>query len=155
MYTVQLDHAVTDFTLPSTSGSPFRLSEQQGKHIAIYFYPKDSTPGCTLEGKDFNDRISQFTRQNTIVVGVSRDSIRAHENFKRKQGFAFELLSDSNEIACRLFDVIKLKKNYGREYLGIVRSTFLLDEAGILRREWRNVKIKGHAEDVLTAAQSL
>jgi thioredoxin-dependent peroxiredoxin len=150
-----LDQVVPDFELPSTGNTVFRLFEQQGKNIVIYFYPKDNTPGCTLEGQNFRDHIDAFTAKDTIIVGVSRDSVRVHEGFKAKQSFPFELLSDKEELACKVFDVIQLKKNYGREYMGIVRSTFLIDKTGVLRQEWRNVKVKTHLEEVLDAVNAL
>lgn len=155
MTQVALDQAVPDFELASTSDQTFRLSEQKGKNVVVYFYPKDNTPGCTLEGQNFRDNIDAFTAKDTIIVGVSRDSVRVHEGFKAKQSFPFELLSDPDEVACKLFDVIKLKKNYGREYMGIVRSTFLIDKEGVLRQEWRNVKVKTHLEEVLDAVNAL
>lgn len=150
-----LDKIVPDFELPSTGATVFRLSEQQGKNIVIYFYPRDNTPGCTLEGQNFRDHVDAFTAKETIIVGVSRDSVRVHQGFKAKQNFPFELLSDKDEIACKIFDVIQLKKNYGREYMGIVRSTFLIDKAGVLRQVWRNVKVKNHIEDVLAVVNAL
>ncbi|MFW5450145.1 MAG: peroxiredoxin [Methylophagaceae bacterium] len=155
MTKVQLDQAVPDFELPSTGDTIFRLSEYLGKNIVIYFYPKDNTPGCTLEGQHFRDHIEQFEHHNTIILGISRDSIRVHENFKTKQEFPFDLLSDSEEQACELFDVLHLKKNYGREYMGIVRSTFLIDQQGVLRQEWRKVKVKEHIAEVLASVKSL
>ena len=155
MTQVQLDQPVPDFALPGTGDKTFRLSEQLGKHIVVYFYPKDNTPGCTLEGQNFRDQIDFFNDHNTIIVGISRDSVRVHENFKSKQAFPFELLSDADETVCKLFDVIKLKKNYGREYMGIVRSTFLIDDKGVLRNEWRNVKVKQHVDEVKQAISEL
>ncbi|MCX4188355.1 peroxiredoxin [Methylophaga sp. OBS4] len=155
MTQVQLDQPVPDFELPGTGDKTFRLSEQLGKHIVVYFYPKDNTPGCTLEGQNFRDQINFFHDHNTIIVGISRDSVRVHENFKSKQSFPFELLSDADETVCKLFDVIKLKKNYGREYMGIVRSTFLIDDKGVLRNEWRNVKVKQHIDEVKQAILEL
>ena len=121
----------------------------------IYFYPKDNTPGCTLEGQNFRDNIDFFTEHNTIIFGISRDSLRMHENFKTKQSFPFDLLSDAEEEACRLFDLIKLKKLYGKEHMGIVRSTFLIDENGVLQQEWRNVKVKQHLDEVKDAISNL
>ena len=155
MSKVQLNHAVPDFELPSTGDKVFRLSEHLGKNILIYFYPKDNTPGCTLEGQNFRDHIEEFNKSNTIILGVSRDSVRVHENFKEKQTFPFELLSDADELACGLFDVLHLKKNYGREYMGIVRSTFLINDKGVLIQEWRNVKVKDHLQQVLEAVTNL
>lgn len=155
MSTLQLDKPVPDFELPSTGDTVFRLSEHKGKNIVIYFYPRDSTPGCTLEGQNFRDNIAEFDALNTIIIGISRDSIRKHENFKAKQAFPFELLSDEEESACGLFDVLHLKKNYGKEYMGIVRSSFLIDTDGVLRNEWRKVKVKEHLSEVLDAVKAL
>ena len=154
METVQLGQSVPDFELASTGDKQFQLSEHRGKNILIYFYPKDNTPGCTLEGQNFRDHIGEFNAHNTMIVGISRDSVRIHENFKQKQSFPFELLSDSEEMACKLFDVLHLKKNYGREYMGIVRSTFLIDTEGKLVKEWRNVKVKQHLDEVLEAIKT-
>lgn len=155
MQHVELEKAVPDFDLPSTGDKTFRLSDHLGKNIVIYFYPKDSTPGCTLEGQNFRDHITEFSDHDTLIFGISRDSIRRHENFKTKQAFPFDLLSDSEEKACALFDVLHLKKNYGREYMGIVRSTFLINKQGILSHQWRNVKVKEHITEVLAAVKSL
>ncbi|MDF1588264.1 MAG: peroxiredoxin [Gammaproteobacteria bacterium] len=155
MTKVQLNQPVPDFEIASTGNRIFRLSDHLGKNIVIYFYPKDSTPGCTLEGQQFRDNIKQFAQHNTVIVGVSRDSLRKHENFKQKQRFPFELLSDEDEQLCGLFDVLHLKKNYGREYMGIVRSTFLINTAGILVKEWRNVKVKDHVEEVLASLTAI
>lgn len=135
------------------SGESISLKELKGNNVVIYFYPKDNTPGCTQEGQDFRDSYSKFKRAKTIVFGVSRDSIKVHSNFKAKHEFPFELISDPEEILCKLFDVIKLKKNYGREYMGIERSTFLIDAKGVLREEWRGVKVKGHVDEVLAASK--
>ena len=145
---------VPDFKLPSTHGD-FRLKDYLGDRVVLYFYPKDATPGCTLEGQDFRDQHTKFRRRKTRVFGISRDSLKSHANFKAKQKFPFELLSDSDEQACKLFDVIKEKNMYGRKVLGIERSTFLIDEKGMLRQEWRKVKVKGHAEEVLEAVKQL
>ena len=153
--TVALDQPVTDFQTQATSGQQVSLSALRGQQVVIYFYPKDSTPGCTTEGQGFRDRYAEFQAANTQIFGVSRDSLKAHENFKCKQQFPFELISDADEALCQLFEVIKLKKLYGKEYLGIERSTFLLDQHGVLRQEWRGVKVPGHVEAVLAAAQAL
>lgn len=155
MTQVQLGQPVADFEVPSTGDKTFRLSEHKGKNILIYFYPKDNTPGCTLEGQNFRDDIAFFNDHNTLIVGVSRDSLRKHENFKTKQSFPFDLLSDEDETVCKLFDVIKLKKLYGREYMGIDRSTFLIDTNGVLRNEWRKVKVKQHLDEVKEAILAL
>ncbi|MBG6286874.1 MULTISPECIES: peroxiredoxin [Pseudomonas] len=152
---VELNKPVADFQAPATSGVEFRLSELKGKQIVLYFYPKDSTPGCTTEGQGFRDKIEDFAKANTLVFGVSRDGIKSHENFKAKQCFPFELISDKDEAVCQLFDVIKLKKLYGKEYMGVDRSTFLIDAKGVLRQEWRGVKVPGHVDAVLAAAQAL
>ncbi|AYC32196.1 peroxiredoxin [Pseudomonas cavernae] len=152
---VSLDHAVADFHAQATSGHQVSLTALKGQQVVIYFYPKDSTPGCTTEGQGFRDRHAEFQAVNTQIFGVSRDSLKSHENFKCKQAFPFELISDKDEALCQLFDVIKLKKLYGKEYLGIDRSTFLIDQSGVLRREWRGVKVPGHVDAVLAAAQAL
>lgn len=152
---VVVDTPVTDFEAPATSGKTVNLSALKGKQVVIYFYPKDSTPGCTTEGQGFRDLYPAFQAANTEVFGVSRDSLKSHENFKCKQEFPFELISDKDEAVCQLFDVIKLKKLYGKEYLGVDRSTFLIDKNGVLRQEWRGVKVPGHVEAVLAAAQAL
>ena len=152
---VAIDQPVDDFQIPATSEKTISLSQLKGKQVVIYFYPKDSTPGCTTEGQGFRDHYAEFQAANTEVFGVSRDSLKSHENFKAKQGFPFELLSDKDEALCQLFDVIKLKKLYGKEYLGIDRSTFLIDAQGVLRQEWRGVKVPGHVDEVLAAAQAL
>lgn len=152
---VSLDQPVADFSAAATSGQQVSLSALKGQQVVIYFYPKDSTPGCTTEGQDFRDQHAAFQAANTVVFGVSRDSMKSHENFKCKQAFPFELISDKDETLCQLFDVIKLKKLYGKEYLGIDRSTFLIDAQGVLRQEWRGVKVPGHVDEVLAAAQAL
>ncbi len=146
---------VPAFRLPATGGQEISLADCKGKNLVLYFYPKDSTPGCTTEGQDFRDKIHTFRRRNTIILGVSRDSLKSHENFKAKHAFPFELLSDGDEKLCRLFDVIKEKNMYGRKVTGIERSTFLIDDKGVLRQEWRKVKVPGHVEDVLEAIKAL
>ncbi|MBO2926113.1 peroxiredoxin [Metapseudomonas otitidis] len=152
---VSLDQPVADFTAAATSGVEVKLSDLRGKQVVIYFYPKDSTPGCTTEGQDFRDHHGAFEAANTVIFGVSRDGLKSHENFKCKQAFPFELISDKDEALCQLFDVIRQKKLYGKEYLGVDRSTFLIDKDGMLRQEWRGVKVPGHADEVLAAAQAL
>ncbi|SCW99001.1 MULTISPECIES: peroxiredoxin [unclassified Pseudomonas] len=152
---VAVDQPVTDFQAPATSGQTISLAALKGRQVVIYFYPKDSTPGCTTEGQGFRDQYAQFQAANTEVFGVSRDSLKSHENFKCKQEFPFELISDKDEAVCQLFDVIKLKKLYGKEYLGVDRSTSLIDKNGVLRQEWRGVKVPGHVDAVLAAAQAL
>ncbi|WP_248802158.1 peroxiredoxin [Pseudomonas sp. MWU13-2100] len=152
---VVIDQPVADFQAQATSGQTVSLAELKGKQVVIYFYPKDSTPGCTTEGQGFRDQYADFQAANTEVFGVSRDSLKSHENFKGKQQFPFELISDKDEAICQLFDVIKLKKLYGKEYLGVDRSTFLIDAEGVLRQEWRGVKVPGHVDAVLAAARVL
>ena len=155
MSQVLIDQPVADFQAVATSETTVSLSELKGSNVVIYFYPKDSTPGCTTEGQNFRDLYDQFQAANTVIFGVSRDGMRAHENFKAKQSFPFELISDPDETLCRLFDVIKLKKMYGKEHMGVERSTFLIDAEGILRNEWRKVKVKGHVDEVLEAVKAL
>lgn len=152
---VEIGQPVADFEAPATGGQSVSLSALKGRQVVIYFYPKDSTPGCTTEGQGFRDQNEAFAAANTLVFGVSRDGIKSHENFKAKQAFTFELISDKDEALCQLFDVIKLKKLYGKEYLGVDRSTFLIDQNGVLRQEWRGVKVPGHVDAVLAAAQAL
>ncbi|MDO9327791.1 MAG: peroxiredoxin [Pseudomonas sp.] len=152
---VAIDQPVADFEAPATNGQTFSLAGLKGKQVVIYFYPKDSTPGCTTQGQGFRDQLDAFKAANTEVFGVSRDSLKSHENFKAKQAFTFELISDKEEALCQLFDVIKLKKLYGKEYMGVDRSTFLIDKDGVLRQEWRGVKVPGHVDAVLAAAQAL
>ena len=152
---VSIDQPVADFEAPATGGQTISLASLKGKQVVIYFYPKDSTPGCTTQGQGFRDQLEAFKAANTEVFGVSRDSLKSHENFKAKQGFTFDLISDKEEALCQLFDVIKLKKLYGKEYLGVDRSTFLIDSEGVLRQEWRGVKVPGHVDAVLAAAQAL
>lgn len=141
--------------LEATGEQSLNLSKLKGKKVVVYFYPKDSTPGCTTQGQNFRDLYSDFEKHNCVVLGVSRDSIKSHERFKEKQEFPFDLLSDPDEALCKVFDVIKLKKLYGKEYLGIERSTFLFDEEGKLAQEWRKVRVKGHVEEVLEAVRQL
>jgi len=146
---VKAGKKIKNFSRPATGEKTVSLNELAGKKVVLYFYPKDSTPGCTTEGQDFRDAKAKFTRQNTVILGVSRDSMKRHENFKTKQNFNFDLLSDEDESLCKQFDVIKLKKLYGKEYMGIDRSTFLISEDGMLLEEWRGVKVKGHVDEVL------
>lgn len=143
-----------DFKCPATGDQTIHLKSLRGKKVVIYFYPKDSTPGCTTEGQDFRDLHAKFKRRNAVILGVSRDSLASHEKFKAKQKFPFELLSDPDELLCRKFDVIKEKTLYGRKFMGIERSTFLIDDRGKLRQEWRKVKVKGHAAEVLEAVKN-
>jgi thioredoxin-dependent peroxiredoxin len=143
--------AIPDFEAMSTGNKTIKLSDYRGRYVVIYFYPKDNTPGCTLEGQSFRDNIEKFTALNCCVLGISRDSVRIHEGFKSKQEFPFDLLSDEDEKLCQLFDVIKMKNMYGKQVRGIERSTFLIDPQGLVIREWRKVKVKNHIEDVLDA----
>lgn len=152
---IAIGQALPDFELPATGGKSIRLSSLKGKHVVVYFYPKDNTPGCTLEGQDFRDHHQQFAKLDTVILGVSRDSLSAHEKFKTEQNFPFDLLSDVDETLCKLFDVIKLKNMYGKEVMGIERSTFLIDKKGVLRQEWRKVKVDGHVAEVLEALKTL
>ena len=153
--TVEVGKKVPAFKLPATGEQTISLSSLKGQNIILYFYPKDNTPGCTTEGQNFRDNIAKFKRQNCVILGVSRDTVRTHENFKAKQKFPFDLLSDTEEELCTLFDVIKLKKMYGKKLLGIERSTFLLNDKGVLNQEWRKVKVYGHVDEVLTAVKTL
>jgi len=144
-----------DFELPSTGGKTFKLSEHSGKTLVIYFYPKDSTPGCTTQGQQFRDHYADFAAANTQIFGISRDSVKSHENFKAKFEFPFDLLADTEELACQLFGVIKMKKMYGKEVRGIERSTFIINTEGALIHEWRGVKVDGHIPEVLAFVCSL
>ena len=146
---------VPDFSLPATGGGTFQLSEHRGKKLVLYFYPKDMTSGCSVEARDFRDLHARLKRSGAIVLGVSRDSLKSHEKFREKESLPFHLLSDPDEKLCRQFDVIREKSLYGRKYMGIERSTFLIDSQGVLRREWRKVKVTGHAEEVLDAVRAL
>ena len=137
------------FKAEATNSQIISNSSFDGKNFVIYFYPKDSTPGCTSEGQEFRDNFKLFKKMNTEILGVSRESIKSHENFKSKQNFPFELLSDPDEKVCKAFDVMKLKSMYGREYIGVDRSTFIIDSTGRIQAEWRNVKVKGHVQEVL------
>ena len=148
---VNIGKKVTNFSVPATGDRTLSLKDFSGHHLVLYFYPKDNTSGCTLEGRDFRDAYAKFVDAGASIVGVSRDSIKSHENFKAKEGFPFELLSDENESLCQLFDVIREKSLYGRKFLGIERSTFLIDRSGVLRQEWRKVRVKGHVDEVLQA----
>ncbi len=150
-----LDTPVSDFELPATGPTPFRLSAQRGKTVVLYFYPKDSTPGCTTEAQQFRDLHADFLAAGCVLAGVSRDSLRSHENFKTKQALPFELISDTDETLCQRFGVIKEKKLYGKLVRGIERSTFVIDAHGILRREWRGIKVPGHAQEVLDYVRTL
>ena len=149
MSKVKIGKKIPAFTSTLDDGSEIKSTDLIGKNIVIYFYPKDSTPGCTKEGEDFRDLYKKFTQSNAVIFGVSRDSVASHEKFKTKYNFPFHLISDESESLCKLFDVIKEKNMYGRKYMGIERSTFLINDEGILVEEWRKVKVKGHAQAVL------
>ena len=155
MSKIAIGKPVPDIELPATGDISIKLSDYRGKPVVLYFYPKASTPGCTQEGLDFKAAIAKFRRQSAVILGASRDSLKAQENFKQKQGFPFELLSDKEEALCKAFDVIKMKSMYGKQVRGIERSTFLIDEAGVLRAEWRKIKVKGHAEEVLETLKAM
>jgi thioredoxin-dependent peroxiredoxin len=155
MSTPQVGSKIKEFSLPSSGGGTWSLEASRGRKLVIYFYPKDMTSGCTRQSQDFRDLHSAFRKAGTDIVGVSRDSVKSHDKFIEKEKLPFPLLSDENEKLCKLFDVIHEKSLYGRKYMGIERSTFLLDGAGVLRHEWRKVKVPGHAEEVLEAAKSL
>ena len=154
MSDLKIGKKVPDIELPATSDKNIKFSDFTGKNIVLYFYPRASTPGCTQEGKDFAETINKFRRQSTVILGVSRDSVKAQQNFKDKQEFPFELLSDKEETLCNAFDVIKMKNMYGKKVLGIERSTFFIDGNGKLQQEWRGVKVKGHVDEVLEAVKA-
>jgi peroxiredoxin Q/BCP len=153
MTTVTINKPVPDFEIAATGNQTIKLSDLRGKNILLYFYPKDHTPGCTTEGQNFRDNMAQFEALNTIIFGISRDTVKTHKNFKCKQEFPFELLSDTDEQLCNLFDVIKMKNMYGKQVRGIERSTFLINADGILIHEWRKVKVKVHIQEVLETLQ--
>ena len=146
---------VENFTLPATGDQNLSLNDFKGRILIIYFYPKDNTSGCTREGQDFRDLYAQFTAAGADILGVSRDSVKTHENFRNKHEFPFHLLSDSEEALCKQFDIIHEKTLYGRKYMGIVRSTFLIDGDGVLQQEWRKIRVPGHAQAVLDAVKKL
>ena len=150
-----LNNAVTNFELPATSGLNFKLSDYLGKTLILYFYPKDNTPGCTTQGMQFRDSHAAFNALNTEIFGISRDSVKSHENFKAKFTFPFELLADTEELACGIFGVMKMKNMYGKQVRGVERSTFVIDKNGVLIKEWRGVKVDGHALEVLQFIQTL
>ncbi len=155
MTTIMLNNKVNDFSLPATSDTIFQLTNYLGKTLVIYFYPKDSTPGCTTQGMQFRDNYAEFQANNCEIVGVSRDSLKSHENFKAKFSFPFELLADTEELACGLFNVMKMKNMYGKQVRGVERSTFVIDKNSVLVREWRGVKVDGHVQEVLQFIKTL
>jgi peroxiredoxin Q/BCP len=148
-----MNRVVKDFRIAATGNQTIQLKTLRGKKVILYFYPKDSTPGCTTESQDFRDLHAKFEHQNAVILGASRDSLASHEKFRAKHQFPFDLLSDPDETLCRQFDVIREKSLYGRKFMGVERNTFLIDEKGKLRQEWRKVKVKGHAEQVLEAVK--
>jgi peroxiredoxin Q/BCP len=150
-----LGKTVPEFSAVLTNGKTFSLAAQRGRHVVLYFYPKDDTPGCTLEGADFRDRYAQFQVADTDIIGISRDSVKSHEKFQCKMNFPFELLADTDEKVCALLGVMKLKNMYGKQVRGVDRSTFVIDKNGIVRGEWRGVKVPGHADEVLALVQTL
>jgi len=149
-----MNRVVADFKCPATGNKTIQLKALRGSKVVLYFYPKDATPGCTTEGQDFRDLHAKFKRQHAVILGVSRDSIASHEKFRDKHRFPFDLLSDEDEKLCRQFDVIREKSLYGRKFMGVERSTFLIDENGKLRAAWRKVRVKGHAAEVLEAVKN-
>ena len=155
MNKIKVGKKVPEFNVLSTGDKTLKISSLRGKNIIIYFYPRDATPGCTIEGQDFRYNIRKFSSRNTIILGVSRDTIASHEKFKKNQKFPFDLLSDKDEKLCKIFDVIKEKNMYGKIVFGIERSTFLIDGKGILRHEWRKVRVKDHVDDVLNVLKNL
>jgi peroxiredoxin Q/BCP len=148
-------HIVNDFSLPCTGGATFQLSKVKEKFLVLYFYPKDNTPGCTNEGIQFRDLYQEFRKLGCGIYGISRDSLKSHENFKAKHGFPFDLLADTEEIACAQFGVIKMKNMYGRQVRGIERSTFVLDRAHVIRRAWRGIKVPGHVQEIFDFVKTL
>lgn len=152
---VKLDKKIPTFSLPSTGGRTFKPADAAGKKLVMYFYPRDNTPGCTTEGVAFRDLHADFRKAGAVIVGVSPDSLKSHEKFKEKMSFPFELLADEDHAVCDLFEVYKEKSLYGRKYMGVERSTFLIDEEGVLKHEWRKVKVPGHAQEVLAAVKDL
>lgn len=155
MKKIEIGEKIKNFTAESTNKEEFNLKNYLGSHIVLFFYPKDNTPGCTQEGIEFSENFRKFKNSNTFIFGISRDSIKSHNNFKKKFKYKFDLISDADEYICNLFDVIKEKNMYGKKYMGIERSTFILNEKGILIKEWRKVKVNGHAEEVLKFIKEL
>ncbi len=152
---MNINDVVPNFEFKATNNLTAHLNDYKGQTVVLYFYPKDATPGCTTEGQDFRDAYPQFKALKVQIFGISRDSLKSHENFKAKQSFPFELISDSEEHLCQLFDVIKMKSMYGKQVRGIERSTFIIDSEGVLKQEWRKVSVKGHVEEVLNTLKSL
>ena len=155
MSKIAIGKKVPNFKIAATGGQTISLADLKGTNVVLYFYPRDSTPGCTMEGRDFRDNIRRFRARNTKIFGISRDSLKSHEKFKEAECFPFELLSDEDEKLCSLFNVIKEKNMYGKKVMGIERSTFLIDAEGVLRNEWRKVSVEGHVAEVLEAVKEL
>lgn len=155
MSTPEIDQPAPAFDLPATGDKNISLTDLTGKNVVLYFYPRDATPGCTTESQDFRDSFKEFEKASTVILGISQDSVKSHEKFKAKESMPFDLLADEPGDICKAYDVIKLKKMYGKEFLGIERSTFLIDANGILRKSWLKVKVPGHVAEVLEAAQAL
>jgi peroxiredoxin Q/BCP len=155
MSSPEIDQAAPSFNLPATGEQNIRLEDLAGKNVVLFFYPRDATPGCTTESQNFRDSIADFDEANAVILGISQDSVESHEKFKAKQEMPFELLSDEDGVTCKDYDVIKLKKMYGKEFMGIERSTFLIDASGVLRKSWLKVKVPGHVDEVLSAVQAL
>ena len=153
--TIKIGQTMPMCEIPATSNLTFSPKAYQGKKLVLYFYPKDSTPGCTVEAGEFRDHIDAFNQANALVVGVSRDNLRSHENFRQKLGLPFELVADTEEKLCTIFNVIKIKNMYGKQVRGVDRSTFLFDSKGVLQKEWRGIKVTGHVAEVLTAAKAM
>ncbi len=153
--TIKIGQTMPMCEIPATSNLTFSPKAYQGKKLVLYFYPKDSTPGCTVEAGEFRDHIDAFNQANALVVGVSRDNLRSHENFRQKLGLPFELVADTEEKLCTIFNVIKMKNMYGKQVRGVDRSTFLFDSKGFLQKEWRGIKVTGHVAEVLTAAKAM
>ena len=151
---MEIGAKITNFHLNGTSNLNAHLNDYKGQYVILYFYPKDSTPGCTSEGQDFREAYEQFKQLNAVIFGISRDSLKSHENFKAKQNFPFELISDTNEELCSSFDVIKMKSMYGKQVRGIERSTFVISPEGVLIKEWRKLSVKGHVTEVLDSLQN-
>jgi peroxiredoxin Q/BCP len=153
--TVEIGSTLPDITLPATNNQEINLASLKGQIVVLYFYPRDNTPGCTQEGKDFTDKFAEFESRNVLILGVSRDTVKKHENFKAKYSFPFELLADVDEVLCETFDVMRNKKMFGKDTRGIERSTFVYDKAGVLQKMWRKVKVDGHVEEVLAAIDAM
>lgn len=155
MATVEIDKAVPDFAIPATTNKDIVLSKLKGWKVVLYFYPKDNTPGCTTEGLDFRDYYDDFKKAKTLIFGISKDTLKSHEQFKSERNFPFEMISDTDAYLCRMFEVIQPINMYGKQIQGVERSTFLIDSNGILRKEWRKVRVSGHVEEVLEAAEAI